>query len=167
MLIWISVGRAQLSRMPSDTLRLRMLVTNPENSRCYVSIAAYHKETFVRKVAFLATILLLVASLASPQTGQVVSPGALLAWDYDTAAVDVQEFRVYLSATPGVVPSAPPTAVVAFPALQWPIQAPPGQWYAVVTAVSDAGVESAPSNEFPFFVELAAPAAPQNLRAIK
>jgi hypothetical protein len=113
----------------------------------------------MKKVALI--LLLLAASNVVAQTGPVVTSASFLEWDYDTAAVGVKEFRVYLSRTPGVVPKPVANVVVSFPTLRWPIVAAQGQWYAIVTAITTVGsVESTPSNEVPFFVL----EGPRNLR---
>ena len=107
----------------------------------------------MKKILFSFAAVVLFAGLASAQvSGPVVTSASFLQWDYSTSVTGMKEFRVYLSRTPAVVPTATPTATVAFPTLQWPISAATGQWYAVVTAVTTGDVESTPSNEVPFFV---------------
>ncbi len=101
--------------------------------------------------AVMVAVFVLLASGAFAQTGTVVTSASFLAWDYPTPATGVTGFRVYLSRTPGVVPDATPEATVAATLREWAIVASIGQWYAVVTAVAGT-VESAPSNEIPFFV---------------
>lgn len=112
------------------------------------------------KLVLIATAfsVLLPASMWA-QTGPVVNNASFLEWDYTIAGTGVTAFNVYLSRTPGVVPDGTPDAVVNAPALAWPIVAATGQWYAVVTALAGT-VESAPSNQVPFFVL----ASPENAR---
>lgn len=119
----------------------------------------------MRKVilATMALLMLLITPAYAQAIGPVIVSSSSLAWDYSLVATGVQSFRIYLSRTPGIVPSGAPTATVAFPTLVWPLAAgTSGQWYAVVTALTTTGIESNPSNELPFFVL----DAPTSLRVV-
>ena len=104
----------------------------------------------------------LIASVSSAD-GPVTGNASFVAWDYDVTGSVADEFRLYCAASSGVAPTGPPTATILVPSLQWPISGMSGQQYCVVTAFdSDAGVESSPSNEIPFFVL----PAPGNARVV-
>ena len=123
----------------------------------------------MRRIAIGNLVLALafvVAMFAPPivsAEGPIVSSASFLEWDYDVTVTTVDHFAIYLERAPGIIPDGTPTAIVAFPILEWPIVAATGQWYAVITAVTTFGTESAPSNELPFVVDVI-PAGPVNLR---
>lgn len=118
----------------------------------------------MRKLALFTVAFLLCTSLGISQT-IVVPKAARLAWDYDETTDYVAQFNVYLSRTATIIPDGNPTAMVAWPVKEWVIDAQPGRWHAVVTAVgTDAeATESGPSNEITFIVI----GAPGNLRVVK
>jgi hypothetical protein len=110
----------------------------------------------LRKTLIAMLFVLMCALPVAAQ--QVVNEASNMVWDYDTNVTHVAEFRIYVSDTPGIVPGvAPndvPTRSVAFPTLSSVITEPArtAVYYAVCTAYSTDGVESAPSNEIDFIV---------------
>ncbi len=113
----------------------------------------------MRLKLFLA--VLFFAAPLTAQIGPVVNSASFLEWDYDLGGGVVDEFRVYLSRDPAIVPDGNPTAAVAVPTLEWAITAANGQWHAVVTAYdAETDLESAPSDEIQFWVL----GKPDNLR---
>ena len=104
------------------------------------------------KRTILGVALALLFTGTTFAEGPVIASASKLNWDYDLAAFTPDGFQIYLSRTSGIVPaSLIAVDFVIGSELEWAIVAAPGQWYAVVTAVS-ATEESGPSNEIPFFV---------------
>lgn len=97
-------------------------------------------------------LLLLFAATAAAQTPEVVTSARFLEWDHDAeSAAITDEYRLYLSRSPGVVPDGTPDHVVT--ALEWAIVAAPGRWHVVVTAYDvESDTESASSNELTMIV---------------
>ena len=96
-----------------------------------------------------------LSDVAQAQVGPVISSASFLEWDYASGQEGIiQEFRVYLSNTPSIVPDGTSfTAQVAYPTLEWAIVGNAGQYYAVVTAATvTPTVESSPSNEVAFYI---------------
>lgn len=111
-------------------------------------------------LAIVWTLALVVCAAAE---GPIITPTHQLAWDYDATGVNLLEFRMYLGATPSIVPDGTSfVAQISAADRVWIIVAGPGQNYAVVTALIQEG-ESGPSNEVAFVV---AP-IPSNLRIEK
>lgn len=94
----------------------------------------------------MSTLAFLLFTLAIPTSASILqSTETRLQWDHAGGAGIV--YRVYLGVAPDVQPDETPDAVVA--STEWAITAPPGVWYAVVTAKSDVA-ESPKSNEVSF-----------------
>lgn len=128
--------------------------------------------------------LIIASSLLISQPVWAVGPAVtqgtcVLTWDAPqtnadgSPLTDLAKYRVYVGTAPGVKKGPSPTAEVLAPDAD-PVAGATGSWtctgltsgqkYAVVTAVDQAGNESAESNEVPFVLDALAPGTPGNLR---